>query len=291
MFLNIQFLFRKRLKLPTSFIHTQIQDITYKPGIREISHYNEAINNGNQSTPKNDRIAHPMFYTKINWKITENLNQFLEKPIDKKILKTIVHQSEHISIYEQLTADMSLTVKSKLWSIEPHRKGTKMMVRFDYFSGNTLLATEYSSGIFFGVKCLGEGISIGEKPGSSRVEEKPLQEMYINIDKNLPWLYAEKAEIDAPIHTDPKFARSIGLPRNILQGTCTLGKSVNAIIQMEQLNSSDSITTIAAKFTGMIVPPDVMNVRILKMEKSTIYFDVLNHNNQAVIKGGQLVIK
>lgn len=290
-FHGIQFLFRKRLKIPASFIHTPIRDVTFRPDFNEINQYKEAINNDNQSMPGNPQVAHPMFYTKINWRITEKLNEYLEKPIDEKILKTIVHQSEHISIFKQLVSGTNMTVKSKLWSIEPHRKGTKMMVRFDYLSGNTLLATEYTSGIFFGVKCLGEGISIGEKPKSFRIEEKPLRDMHIIIDEKLPWLYAEKAEIDAPIHTNPKFARSIGLPRNILQGTCTLGKSINTIMYMQQLGSSDKIKTIEAKFTGMIVPPDVMNVRILKMEKSTIYFDVLNKKKQAVIKGGQLVIK
>ena len=288
---NIRFLFRKRLKIPASFIYTPIRDITYRPDFNEISQYNEAINNDKHSLSDNPPAAHPMFYTKINWRITEKLNEYLEKPIDEKILKTIVHQSEHISIYEQLCVDMNLAVKSKLWSIEPHKKGTKMMVRFDYFSGENLLATEYTSGIFFGVKCLGKGICLGEKPESFRIEEQPLREMRISIDKNLPWDYAKKAEIDAPIHTNLKFAHSIGLPGNILQGTCTLGKSVNAIMQMEQLNSFECISSISAKFTGMIVPPDIMTIRILKKTKSTIYFDVLNKKKQAVIKGGQLVIE
>jgi len=288
---SIRFFFRKRLKISSSFVYTPIGDVTYRPDFNEIDQYNEAINNDKSIMSDSSPVAHPMFYTKINWRITEKLNEYLEKPIDKRILKTIVHQSEHISIYKPLHANDNLTVKSKLWSIEPHKKGTKMMVKFDYFSGGTLLATEYTSGIFFGVKCIGKRICLGDKPKSFRIEEKPLREKHISINKNLPWDYAEKVKIDAPIHTNLEFARSIGLPGNILQGTCTLGKSVNAIIQMEQLGSSECISSISAKFTGMIVPPDIMTVRILKKTKSTIYFDVLNKKKQAVIKGGQLMKK
>ena len=78
--------------------------------------------------------------------------------------------------------------------------------------------------------------------------------------------YAKKAEIDAPIHTNPKFAKSIGLPDIILQGTCTFAKSVSLILLKELNNEAKQIKSVAAKFTGMIVPPNKITVRLLKKE-------------------------
>lgn len=284
----IRFLFRQRLKLSSDAIDTKIKDIQYLLSNEQVTNYNKAV--GKISSDETTTDIHPLFYTKISWHLIENLNDYLEKPIDDKLLKTIVHQSEHITFLKEVNPTAELTVQSKLWSITPHKKGTKMLTRFEYYSENELVAIEYSGGLLFGVKCIGKGQSLGEIPQTEKIEGSSIWDETIEIDKSLPYDYAKKAEIDAPIHTDPKFAKAIGLPDIILQGTCTFAKAVNVILNKELNNDIGKIKSVSTKFTGMVVPPDRIAVRLLKREKGVLYFDVVNKKNSHVIKGGQIIL-
>ena len=190
---SIRFLFRRRLKISSNVINTEIRDFHYLLIPKSVTNYNEAVEN----IPANRRVKglHPMFYTKISWQIIENLNAHLEVPIDDKILKTIVHQSEFITFYKEVGDSTQLTIKSKIWSISPHKKGTKMLIRFEYYSDNELVATEYSGGLLFGVKCMGKGQSLGEVPQTIKIEKSAIWKETIEIDKELPYTYAEKQKL------------------------------------------------------------------------------------------------
>lgn len=284
----IRFLFRRRLKLSSDAIETGIKDIPYLVSEEQVTNYSEAV--GKISANAKTTDIHPLFYTKISWHLIEHLNDYLDKPIDDKLLKTIVHQSEHITFLKKVSPAAELTVKSKLWSITPHKKGTKLLTRFEYYSENELVVIEYAGGLLFGVKCIGNGQSLGEIPRTEKIDVSSIWEETIEIDKRLPYDYAKKAEIDAPIHTDPKFAKSIGLPDIILQGTCTFAKSVNVLLNKELDNDIGKIKSVSTKFTGMVVPPDIVTVRLLKREAGILYFDVINKKNSPVLKGGQIVL-
>ncbi len=286
---KIKYLFRKRLKISSNFIHTQISDYYYSVDLNDVIKYNDAVKNDNHQISSEQKNLHPLYYTKISWKIIENLNEFLKTRIDDKILNTIVHQSEYIIFHSELKIPAKLNVQSKIWSIKAHKKGTKMLIRFDYYSDNELIATEYSGGLLFGVKYIGESESLGELPKNIKLNGPVRWKKTIDIDKLLPYKYAEKAEIDAPIHTNPKFAKTIGLPSIILQGTCTFAKAINLLIHEKTDKNYAKIQSVSAKFTGMLIPPNKMTVRILKQEKKMLLFDVLNKEEKAVIKGGQII--
>lgn len=286
--IRIRFLFRQRLKISSDFVDAKIKDYDFSVDINDIARYNDAVKNDTQKTASIKEMIHPVFFTKISWKIIEDLNEFLEAPIDDRILKTIVHQSEHITFYSELKLPAKLNVQSKIWSIKTHKKGTKILIKFDYYSDNELIATELSGGLLFGVKCKGESKSLGILPVSERINVPEIWEKKIDIDGSLPYTYAEKTEIDADIHTNPKFAKSIGLPDIILQGTCTFAKAVNLILAEEFDNNSYQIKSVSAKFTDMLVVPNKITVRLLKKEEKILKFDVRNKEGKAVIKGGEI---
>ncbi len=290
--LKLNFLLRKRLKISSNFIHSQIKDYYYPVKTEEIKNYNEAVRNDSSEIPskKFKENLHPLFYTKISWQIIKNLNNFLEEPIDDRILETIVHQSEYITFHTKLKLPAKLKVQSKIWSVKAHKKGTKILIKFDYYSDGELIATEYSGGLLFGVKCKGESDSLGNLPVSERFNTPGIWKKEIHIDKLLPYIYAEKAEINAPIHTNPKFAKSIGLPDIILQGTCTFAKAVNIILEEMSDDNGSKIKSVSAKFTGMLVVPNKITVRLLKIENKIFKFDVLNNEGKGIIKGGEVVL-
>lgn len=286
---TLKYLFRKRLRISSDIIHSQLKDFDFTLTQKDVSNYNEAVKNKTSSFFAKD--IHPLFYTKISWQIIENLNKLLDVKIDDKILNTIVHLSEEIHFYKKIKAPANIITKIKIWRIAPHKKGTRMLIKFDYYIDNELIATEFSEGLMFGVKCIGEEQFHEKMPETKIITDPLLWKKSINIEKELPYIYAKKAKIDAPIHTNPKFAKSIGLPNNILQGTCTFAKAIESILDEELDVNSSSITEVSAKFTGMVVLPNQITVRLLKREKNAFYFDVINKENNFVIKGGQIKLK
>jgi len=285
----LKFIFRKRIKISDKVANTEIKNIDYFIDNEMIINYTEAVMNKEGKNDKYSKIenAHPLFYTRISWNIIENLNKHLEKPINEEILRKIIHQSEYIEFFDELKPSTKLTVRPKIWHIKKHKKGTKLLLKIDYYSDNKLLATEYSEGLLFGIKLIGENKQIGELPKFYKTGKDFVWKNTINIDKNLPYFYAKKTNIDAEIHTDPKFAKSIGLPDIILQGTCIFAKSVNTILN-DNIKEEVKIKSVSAKFTGMTVTPNNITVKINSKTKDQILFSVFNNKNEAVIQGGEI---
>jgi len=287
---TLKFIFRKRINISDEVASTKIKDIDFFIDSEMINNYTEAVKNQEDKYDEYSKTtnAHPLFYTRISWNIIENLNKYLDKPMNEVILTKIIHQSEYIEFYEELKPNIKLTVKSRIWNIRKHKKGTKLLTRFDYYSEDKLLATEYSEGLLFGIKLTGSDKQIGELPKFYKTGEKSVWETTLKIDKDLPYFYAEKTKINADIHTNPKFAKSIGLPDIILQGTCSLAKSVNTIINNNLKNEEIKIKSISAKFTGMTVTPNEITIKINSKNKEQILFSVFNNKNNAVIQGGEI---
>jgi len=282
----MRFLFRERLHISPETIETRIRDHRFTISRQQADDFRSVVDDTPTSQAVTDLI-HPLFLSRISWHIVENFNQYLSQPIEPKLLKTLVHLSVDLEYKEALEYDKEYRVKSRLCQVTPHRKGTRLTIRFEYFQDDRLVAVEHTTGILFGVKCNGQGRQSGNIPSKSRVSEKPIWARTVSIDEKLPYAYAAKAGIDAPIHTDPEFARSIGLPDIILQGTCTFAKAVSVIIN-EPAFGFEGVAGVSANFTGMLVAPNEIEVRVLFHSDDRLVFDVLDKDGQAVIKGGNI---
>ncbi len=289
LFRYIKYFFRKRLKIPSDFAYNTIKDLHYSVSDKNISNYNEVTSIF--SVENNQDFIHPLFFTQISWKIIKNLNEFLEEKINPDILNTIVHQSEHIKIHTYKKKFSNLNVKSEITEISKHKKGTKLFIKFEYYSKNIHIATEYSSGILFGVKLTGENIITKKNFQTENINTEAVWIKSIKIDEKLPYEYAKKANIDAPIHTNPKFAKSIGLKGIVLQGTCTFAKAISLIVAEEFNNDFSKIKEVYARFTNIVYPYNELNLRLLKLDEKIANFDIINTKGKKVLKGGTITLK
>jgi hypothetical protein len=286
---GVRFFFRKRLFISSNFVQAKIKDFQYKISPQAIINYNQIVSNKEDKTSGEKNYIHPLFFAKINWQVIDNLNNYLEKPISQDVLNTLVHQSEQVFIHNWPEAINEFLVKSEVIEIKEHKRGTKLAIKFDYFAGETHVATEYSSAIMFGIKLQGEGQCVEQMPWPKAIKQAPLWIETIAIDKKLPYTYADQAEIDAPIHTNPTYAKSIGLPDIILQGTCTFAKSISRIVAKELDNDYSRLKGVSARFTGHVVPPNRLNVKLLKKTNKSLSFEVTNDRDEVVIKGGEIL--
>lgn len=279
--------FKKKIKVSTDLIDAVVKDVYYKINETDILDFNGVFENDFfKNTP------HPLIFTKISWHIIERLESLMDGPFEKQLLSRIIHQSESIFYYSKLCVDTKILVKTRIWSISPHKRGTKIRIRFDYYNEKILLATEYSGGLLFGVKCQGKPRLKGSVPETLRLSEPvPLWQTTFMVSEKLPYEYAGKARIDAPIHTNHDYAVSLGLKDVLLQGTCLFALAINTLLKNEQVTDTIAIKEISAKFVGMVYPQSMVTIRLLNREGGKLFFDILDETKKAALKGGQIFIE
>ena len=91
----------------------------------------------------------------------------------------------------------------------------------------------------------------------------PLWERRIPIDAMRPYLYDGCTGIFFAIHTSRRFARQVGLPGIILQGTATLAYGVREMINREAGADPLRLKTVSCRFTGMVFPGTSICVQLL----------------------------
>ncbi len=297
--LNKLKIYYKSLSTPKMKISTQIVGTKSKPyqiqvTDRQISNYAASIFDENQvyyrTAKKKEMMAHPLFPVRISWQIIEKINQQWETDLPENILDNLVHQSEYLEIHRLLKPGDKLSIAGEIIALLPHKRGSKIIIKFDYYDqNNQKLLSEFLGAIIFGSKCSDPGKSIQTLPVIDKIErDTPLWEENIAVSRVAPFLYDGCNEIVYPIHTDQGYARSVGLPDIILQGTATLAMSVSTMIRKELSNNPQRIKVVAGKFTDIVVPPNQLSVRLLEKKQQELYFNVSDQDNKFVIKGGYI---
>jgi acyl dehydratase len=243
-------------------------------------------------------LVHPMFSVAVTWPIVEQLSQHLDTAdIPLEVLVTQVHYTEHLIFHHQIRPDGKLTVKGRIVAILPHRAGTHIVVRFQAFDqAQELVFTEFNGAMLRGVHCGGAGQKAENYPviPESRDALQRRWEKTITIDPLLPFIYDGCTNIVFPIHTSKKFARQVGLPDIILQGTATLALAVRELIQREAEGQPLRLKEIYCRFSGMVLPGSNITLQVYEalagQNSGRSYFDVLNQKGEKVLSHGYALI-
>lgn len=288
---------KKRAPIDSQIVGAQTKPYHYKVTYRDISNYSASIFDENSAyyheSKGNEIIAHPLFPVKISWQIVERLHTLWDITFPVNLLDHLIHQSEYIKIFRPIKAEEDLVVQGELIALVPHKLGVKLTIRFNYRDQNEQeVITEYVGAILLGVKCMDEGNGIAAAPEIDRVEIKePFQQISIPVHRLASYIYDGCNDIVNPIHTNRAYAKSMGLPNIILQGTATLAMSVSAIMNKALNTNPETIEVVAGKFIGYVLPPDNLSVRFIKKVRHEYFFDVVNQKKETVIKGGYIKIK
>ncbi len=172
------------------------------------------------------------------------------------------------------------------------------MIRLDASdAAGKAVFTEHIGAMMRGVTCGDGGRSKDAIPPVPRRPEegRPEWESVVPIDPLAPFIYDGCTNIHFPIHTSVKFARQVGLPGIIHQGTSTLALAVRKIMTREAGGDSTRLDTLYCRFTGMVMPGSDIRVRctgkINGAEGTDIFFVVLNSQDQRAISDGHIRLK
>jgi acyl dehydratase len=117
----------------------------------------------------------------------------------------------------------------------------------------------------------------------------------IAIDPLAPFIYDGCTNIHFPIHTSVQFARQVGLPGIIHQGTATLALAVHCLLNKEAQGNSQRMTSVYCRFSGMVLPGSVISVCLtgknISAEGMDLFFHVLNAEKKRAISDGCIRLK
>eukprot|EP00927_Polykrikos_kofoidii_P069332 TRINITY_DN64768_c0_g1_i1.p1 TRINITY_DN64768_c0_g1~~TRINITY_DN64768_c0_g1_i1.p1 ORF type:complete len:343 (+),score=40.62 TRINITY_DN64768_c0_g1_i1:54-1031(+) len=251
-------------------------------------------------------FAHPLFVWAVEWPIMwKGLGPVYlpnaskgEQGLLPEEHGRAVHFSEDIIINRPIYAGEMLTTKTRVVSCQKKSKGTLTVIRFDHFDATgQLVCSTWNGGYNIGVWLDGETSIVGNLlpppppplPKTADVAS-PLLSIDLPVSAVEAIVYAECSRIWNPIHTDRAAATAVGFPDIILHGTCTLAKVVSALV--EQYVAGDPARVkrvVVGAFTGIVLMPSIITLRVLAVSQTVIHFDVLNQQHQHVIREGVLV--
>jgi len=295
------------LEIDASFVGTRLKDHVRNIHWRDTTNYAASLNDDNSfyfDDENLDRLAaHPMYCAAVTWPVVEKIWEFIEADnFPLEILATQVHYSEHIQFFRLVAPGDRLLISGKIAAILPHRSGTRVVIRFDVTDDYGLpVFTEHIGSLMRGVQCIGKGKGEEAIPPSHQIFQKttaqdkkhckkPVWESEIFINRLQPFIYDGCSDIVFPIHTSKKFARQVGLPDIILQGTATLGFAIRELINRETNGNPSQINSLYVRFSGMVIPGTEIKVilkeKIIFDKLKRLYFCVENQQGDVVIKDG-----
>lgn len=244
-------------------------------------------------------IAHPVFPVAVTWPVTLHLDRYIQNErFPLELMAMQVHHTEHIAIHRPVRPGQALTVEGTVAAIAPHRAGTRVVMRYEAASDDGQpVFTEHIGALLRGVTCTDGGRSLPAMPADPGPDPDgaPLWEHAVAVDPTLPYVYDGCSDIVFPIHTSPAFARSVGLPGIILQGTATLALAVRALLDRESGAHPSAVTEVACRFTGMVFPGSHISVRLRRRSAVNnlvaLDFDVTGEKGRPVLRKGRLIYR
>ncbi len=290
------------MKLNSQLTGTRLKPYATQISRRQTSNFAAGILDNNpiyfDDTREHGVCAPPTFPVAVTWPVLSRLGEFIiSDEFPKDLLMTQVHYTEHLVLHRLVRPGDSLLLDGEIVSMVPHRAGTHAVIRLDASDdAGGRVFTEYIGAMLRGVECEGRATSapIPRTPDTN-ITSPPVWTSLLSVDPLAPYVYDGCSDIEFPIHTSPDFARKVGLPGIILQGTATLAYAVRELVNSEAKANPESVKEIGCTFTGMVRPGTDIQIRCLdtlNQDKFThIFFEVINADNKRAIRNGFLKLE
>jgi len=286
------------MEIDSALAGTVLKEYSVMPSWRDTMNYAAATGDTNPWYLDDEReggvIAPPMYAVAATWPITAGLAEHFESSgYPAEIALTGVHYTEHLQFHQPLKPGEQLVIKGRVAAIMPHNAGTLLVLRYDALNdADETIFTEYIGSLLRGVQCADGGKGERDLPTmpACRFASPFLWEASLPVDPLQPYLYDGCIGIVFPIHTSFRFAREVGLPGIILQGTATLAYAVRELINREADGDPRALKEVSCRFTGMVRPGTNITVQLLERRENRnareLFFAVFNESGTRAISDG-----
>jgi len=242
-------------------------------------------------------LAHPMFPVCFEWPVVIGMRQAFASGLTPEEARRGVHATHEVTLHRVLRPPAKLTTRATIVAIERRKPGAFQLTKLDTTDASgALVCTSMYGTIYRGVEVVGDDkplASRAELPRPKEIQRQPLSEAKVHVAGGLAHIYTECAQIWNPIHTDLAVARAAGLPQLILHGTATLALAVSRVVDSEAGGDPSRVARIAGRFSGMVLMPSDIRVRVLAREPyengNLVHFDVLTQSGEPAISNGAML--
>jgi acyl dehydratase len=243
-------------------------------------------------------LAHPMLAVALTWPLSADLEGAWEGGgIAPEVQARQVHYNESILWHRSMDADTHLDITGTISALASHPSGTLATIRYDARNRRgEALFTEYVTGLLRGVSLTGtERVHLDmPRPAAAPANLGGAWETVIEVGPLAAHVYDACSNISFPIHTSPAFARQVGLPATIYQGTATLGLALREILNREGDADPRVLAELHGAFRGMVVPGSAVTLSILgiglESGRKTVYFEVKTAAGELAVRDGRAVL-
>lgn len=290
------------MKIGSDIVGTKIREYRTEVSWRRTTNYAAATGDMNPRYIDDSReggiTAPPMFAVAVTWPVVENIRRYVDMPYPPEIFLTLVHYTEHIEFFSPVKPGDSLAVNGEVAAVIPRKSGTQIIFKFEVTNQRGLpVFTEYMGGLLRGVECMDGGKgkeSIPTVPDWD-TSDPPVWEAILPVGREAPYVYDGCTGIVFAIHTSPAFARAVGLPDIILQGTATMAYSVSQLVNREAGGDPARLEAVHGAFRGMVFPGSSIRVQLTGRNTlggaAHLFFRVLNEQGQPAISCGYARLK
>ncbi|MDP8257687.1 MAG: MaoC/PaaZ C-terminal domain-containing protein [Candidatus Alcyoniella australis] len=243
-------------------------------------------------------VAPPMFAVALTWPMIQGIQTSLGDRLQPEVVMTMVHSSEHLILHQPIKPGSRVTINGEVAAVLPGRSGTRVVLRLDARDqAGAALFTEFCGATFRGVQCDGEAAGRDDLPPLPDPPQPgdALWEHELQISPAASFVYDGCSDIVFPIHTSVGFAKAVGLPGIILQGTATLAMAAAVLLTREAGNEPERLAQLACRFSDMVLPGTAIRVRLLRRQAhehgTELSFEVLNSAGSAALSAGYALVR
>jgi acyl dehydratase len=177
--------------------------------------------------------------------------------------KMLVHGEQSFTMHAKLPIEGALSGRFKITGIVDKGPGKGAMMYNDkelFDAAGNLLAVASGTTFIRGAGGFG-GPDSPVKPVHASPDTppdilcdlptRPEQALYYRLNGDLN-----------PLHADPEVARSVGFPRPILHGLCTLGVVTHALLRSLAAYDETRLTSLALRFSAPVYPGETIRTEI-----------------------------
>ncbi len=285
------------MKISPKIVGFEVPERKHRIHWRETTNFAAAIGDSNprylDDTVKGGLVAPPLFAVSMTWPLLTDLPRHLPDDLSPDIVATMVHATEHLVFHEPIRPGDKLHLRGRVEALVPTQSGAFLVVRSEgMIPGRGTMFTEYGGVLFRGVEVDGDARLLSKLPEVPKPigDGPPLWQAEIPIERHMPFVYDGCTGIVFPIHTSVRIAKETGLPDIVLQGTASLALAARQIINSECDGIPFALKEIACRFTGMVVPGNPVQFRLLGRDsaqnRTEVFFDLLANGGNPALGGG-----
>lgn len=238
----------------------------------------------------------PTFSSRISWHAVSELWKVMHaQGCAPEVTKRQVHYRTEIRNFRDFAAGEEIIVQARVKDMVRHRAGTLMATEVTMKTpAGELVCLEMVEGLLRGINCDEPSPQTMRATRSLGGEETvTIWESLFQIPRLLPYHYDGCADIHFPIHSSPAYARGVGLPGIVVQGSATLAVCVDKLINW--LDPSDErvhVSEISATYGAYLLPETQVRLVAQANEHTEAYtevvFSLVGDNHQEIIRHGYL---